>query len=399
MSGDPAATARHQFIERLAKLRQDAGQPSLPALRRLSEKLAGPASARRILTESTTHDILSGKRRGLPTWIWVAAYVRACHAAAQHAELDPARLGSLDDWHRLWAAAWDAARGTDATPLSAPLPTPQTAPHAGLATVPHPVAEIAPRPLEIAPHPGSAAKPPAALETAPQATLQRAPRSVPLPAAHALVQPSVRPIAAAATAASSVTSSAMATLPPPPQRTRSDPGSESPECLAEFGPIGQRGETLKRYLRAFGVLGGRLLVLAEDGDSAAAYRLGVLLSCDGRPQEGLAWLERAARDGVSDASHLSDERVPTLAAEAAYQLGQASDRAGDSDAALVYYKVAANCGHAKAAYHAGTNLTSAGEPFAAGYWFGKAVHLGHPDADQHLNDIYDQVRDDLNTPP
>ncbi len=61
--------------------------------------------------------------------------------------------------------------------------------------------------------------------------------------------------------------------------------------------------------------------------------------------------------------------------------------------------MAANCGHAKAAYHAGTNLTSAGEPFAAGYWFGKAVHLGHPDADQHLNDIYDQVRDDLNTPP
>jgi len=372
MSGDPAATARRQFIDKLAKLRQDAGQPSLPALRRLSEKLAGPASGRRVLTESTTHDILTGKRRGLPSWIWVAAYVRACQAAAEQAELNPARLGSLDDWHKLWAAAWDAARGDnsaradDSAPLSAPVFTSQTVPHSALETAQHAVAQHA----------------------------------VAQPAVQALAQPRVQPIAASATgSASSAAPSTMATLPPPPVRTRANPGGDSAENLTEFGPVAQRGETLKRYLRSFGMLGGRLLVLAEDGDHAAAYRLGVLLFCDGRPQEGLAWLEQAAREGVGDAAYLSDERDLALTAEVAYQLGQASDRAGDSDAALVYYKVAANCGHVEAAYQAGTNLTSAGEPFAAGYWFGKAAHLGHPDADKHLNDIYDQVRGDMNTPP
>ncbi len=139
--------------------------------------------------------------------------------------------------------------------------------------------------------------------------------------------------------------------------------------------------------------------MAEGGDADAAYRLGVLLSCDGHPREGLAWLEQAARGGIGDAARLCQHRGRGVAADAAYQLGMASELEGDTEAALVYYQRAANCDHAEAAYRTGTNLTSAGDPWTAGYWLGKAASLGHPDAEQHLDDIFDQVRGDMNTPP
>ena len=66
MNGDRAAVCQ-RFAERLRRLRRDAGQPSLSTLRRLSERLAAPAIGPRVvLTESTTHDILTGHRRRLP---------------------------------------------------------------------------------------------------------------------------------------------------------------------------------------------------------------------------------------------------------------------------------------------------------------------------------------------
>ncbi len=290
-----------------------------------------------MLTESTTHDILAGKRRKLPAWPWVAVYVRACHAARERTGLDTAPLGSVGHWHQLWTAAYDACQPSGN-------PTGDHDPGGGTARDSHP-----------------------------QAILRAPGQADPVTA----VQPS----------------------PPSPPPNRTHPGDDSPEDVNEFGPPAQRPETLNRYLRSFGRPGGRLLALAEGGDADAAYRLGILLSCDGHPCEGLAWLERAARGGIGDAARLCEQRDFAVAADAAYQLGMASEQAGDAEAALVYYKHAAECGHAEAAYRTGTNLTDAGDPWTAGYWLGKAASLGHPDADKHLDDIYDQVRGDMNTPP
>lgn len=320
------ATAVRDFVDRLAKLRRAAGQPSLPDLRKLSERLACRANGWRVLAESTAHDILTGKRHRLPGWPWVLAYVRACHAAAEQGGIDPARLGSLEDWHRIWIAAGDAAQ------------------------------------------PARAATPgPAAGQAAPE---------VP---GHGAAQPTV--------------------IAPPPPRTRTHAAEDTPAYLIEFGPAAQRSETLNRYLRGFGLLGGRLLTRAEGGDEHAAYCLGVLLSCDGHPVEGLAWLERAAREGVSQAAHLCGHRDITVVADAAYLLGKDSEQAGDMAAALIYYECAAKRGHAEAAYLTGARLTSAGDRWTAGYWLARAASLGHPDADQHLDDILDEVRGDINTPP
>jgi len=347
MNSDRAAMACQSFAERLRRLRQEAGQPSLYMLRRLSERLAVPANGQPVLTESTTHDILAGKRRKLPSWAWVAAYVRACHAAREQTGLDPVALGSVEHWHQIWAAAYDAC---------------QPGAHAGRD-------DPADRHL--------AGRDPAGT-----------PLADPPPASP---PPPGRDLASTGSVGTGRAS--------PDPENWPHLGDGSPEYVSEFGPAAQRTETLNRYLRSFGRPGGRLLARAEGGDPAAAYPLGVLLACCGRPHEGLAWLEQAARGGIGDAARLCSRHDRDAAADAAYRLGADSEMAGDMEAALVYYEHAANCDHAEAAYRAGVILTNAGDPWTAGYWLGKAASRGHPDADQHLDDIYDQVRGDMNTPP
>jgi tetratricopeptide (TPR) repeat protein len=316
MSSTPARPSHQAFIDQLRKLRRDCGNPSYAQLRRLSQQCARPGLRLRELTETTTQEILAGKRTGLPDWAWVAAYVTACRAAAAELALDPARLGTIEDWHRIWAAAHDTTQ-----PYSAPIPRDHTT-----------------------------------------------------PAAHGT------PLAAILT-------------PPPP---RPKPADGCDEYTTEFGPAAGRSQTLGRYLRYFGKLGGRLLIAAEDNDPAAAYRIGVLLWCDGHPKEGLAWLDKATRAGNSDAAALCHALSRAEAAEAAYQLGQAADRDGDYDGALTYFEKAAKCGHADAAYRAGANLTDAGDPFAAGYWLNTAARLGHPNAGQEFEKNYRRVRRDMN---
>jgi tetratricopeptide (TPR) repeat protein len=313
MSNTSTRPAHQAFIARLRKLRRDCGNPSYAELRRLSQQSARPGLRLRVLTETTTQEILAGKRAGLPDWAWVAAFVEACRAAAAELALDPARLGTVDDWHHIWSAAHDTAHPTT--------PTEQASAPSGRGAAP--------------------------------------PARDPLP-------------------------------PPPPPQPR--PDDDPAEYDAEFGPAAERSQTLNRYLRSFGKLGGRLLIKAENNDPAAAYRIGVLLWCDGRRAEGLAWLEQATRAGISEAAALCAAPSQAAVAEAAYQLGQASDRDGDPAAALTYYQKAAKCGHAEAAYRTGAKLTDAGDPFTAGYWLDKAARLGHPDADRQFEDVYRRVR-------
>ncbi|HEX6472379.1 MAG TPA: helix-turn-helix transcriptional regulator [Streptosporangiaceae bacterium] len=112
--------ALHDFIEQLATLREDAGGPSLPALRRLSEQ-ARPHAGRapRVLAESTTHEILCHKRKRWPEWEWVASFVSACLLFAQDAAgVDARQLGDLGQWRSRFLAARTSDRAGSVTPMA-----------------------------------------------------------------------------------------------------------------------------------------------------------------------------------------------------------------------------------------------------------------------------------------
>ncbi|MFI6500368.1 hypothetical protein [Nonomuraea typhae] len=134
MIQDLRAATRSDFIEQLNELRERSGNPTLHELQRLSRRIGGRVGQYRELAKSTTHDILTHKRKRLPDWWWVSLFVSACHLAAEQHHLQHEPLGNLDDWN----ARWRAARAC----LPAP-PYPET-------TQPHP---RAPEPLRDGPTP------------------------------------------------------------------------------------------------------------------------------------------------------------------------------------------------------------------------------------------------------
>ncbi|GAB2953210.1 hypothetical protein ACFMQL_37540 [Nonomuraea fastidiosa] len=95
----PHNPAHRAFIDQLNRLREQAGNPPLSHLRRLSRRRLPNGREGRELAPSTTQEILSGKRRHLPQWSWVVSFVAACHEAAREGNLD---LGPMD------LAAWSA---------------------------------------------------------------------------------------------------------------------------------------------------------------------------------------------------------------------------------------------------------------------------------------------------
>jgi pSer/pThr/pTyr-binding forkhead associated (FHA) protein len=88
--------AAESLVSDLNSLRRAAGSPSLGQLVRLSQDK---------LAKATLDDHLSGRRKRLPPWSLVSAYVRACHDAATETGLDARRLGTIDDWQARWTAA------------------------------------------------------------------------------------------------------------------------------------------------------------------------------------------------------------------------------------------------------------------------------------------------------
>ncbi|MEO3810697.1 hypothetical protein ABGB17_16980 [Sphaerisporangium sp. B11E5] len=119
-----AAPADVAFVAELNELREQAGSPPYSELRRLSSR-TGEGRGHRELAESTTHDILTGKRERLPPWPWVASYVAACRLAARETGLDVDALGDIKDWHAKWLAARAApvvAPAMSASAASAVLP-------------------------------------------------------------------------------------------------------------------------------------------------------------------------------------------------------------------------------------------------------------------------------------
>lgn len=106
-----SAAALQNFIEQLNELYQRAGPPKLSRLRQLSEQVVvrQGVTGLRVLAESTTSDILSGKRSRFPDWPWVASFVTACWMAATETAIDPGHLGSVEEWRIRYRKARSAA--------------------------------------------------------------------------------------------------------------------------------------------------------------------------------------------------------------------------------------------------------------------------------------------------
>jgi hypothetical protein len=116
MRDSERAASLQNFIEQLNELYQRAGPPKLSRLRQLSEQVVvgQGVTGLRVLAESTTSDILSGKRRRFPEWPWVASFVTACWMAATETAIDPGQLGSVEEWRvRFRKARADAERQAD----------------------------------------------------------------------------------------------------------------------------------------------------------------------------------------------------------------------------------------------------------------------------------------------
>ena len=106
-----SAAALRNFVEQLNELYQRAGPPKLSRLRQLSEQVVvrQGVTGLRVLAESTTSDILSGKRTRFPDWPWVASFVTACWMAATETAIDPGHLGSVEEWRIRYRKARNAA--------------------------------------------------------------------------------------------------------------------------------------------------------------------------------------------------------------------------------------------------------------------------------------------------
>jgi hypothetical protein len=122
------AAALREFVAQLNELYQRAGPPKLSRLRQLSEQVVvnQGVTGLRVLAESTTSDILSGKRTRFPEWPWVASFVTACWMAATETAIDPGQLGSVEEWRIRFRKARSAA-GEPVTgeALAAPVAAPE----------------------------------------------------------------------------------------------------------------------------------------------------------------------------------------------------------------------------------------------------------------------------------
>ncbi|WP_328709466.1 hypothetical protein [Microbispora hainanensis] len=107
MTEEARVAACRAFLAQLNTLHEQAGSPTMSELEKLSGGTGNNGHQPRLLTRSTTHDILRGKRKKVPSWPWVASFVTACHAAAEQTGLPTETMGTLTDWH----ARWRAARG------------------------------------------------------------------------------------------------------------------------------------------------------------------------------------------------------------------------------------------------------------------------------------------------
>ncbi|MEU5881439.1 hypothetical protein [Spirillospora sp. NPDC047279] len=319
------------FVADLDQAREAVGAPSFERMEDRSRDFTGdelnPHLRIRLVAASTTHDILSGKRRRLPPWAWVHSYVAVLRLIALEDGLDPeTTAGSIADWKRRHETARDLIREHGAPPLSAPVP----ADASGY--------------IDLAPADGMDVT---GLRSRTDGSWQS-----------------------------------------PGSGARGVPRSPSPHPDAAPPDLEPAPERARRYAAAYGRTGLRLLRHAEAGDGEARFRLATLLACDDHVNEAEHWLRRADVAGYAcSGDPAGDEEVPhyLAAAEAAYQIGLEYEEARLPSSALLFYERAARNGHTAAAYRAGLHHVEADAPWAAFKMFSRAASNGHPDARQELD--------------
>ncbi|MEU4834106.1 hypothetical protein [Streptosporangium sp. NPDC023615] len=290
--------ALRAFVDQLNELYERAGSPALAHLDAISKRLCEDDQDRTLPT-STTHDILSGKRKRAPQWAWVSCFVAACTIAADRTGLNVRDMGDAE----AWAQRWHTARGTRRA-RPAPPATPQrpiTAQAGSPAPVPHlaqqpAVAPLTPTPAPVTPAPVTSAP----LTPAPALSVQAA----------------------------------------TPRR---------PAALAVFAPL---TEEHQRLLQIYGRTGTRLLEHSQEDNGEDCMRLAVIALLRGWPPEALHWLRRASDAGQSDAAGLfNDPHRLQVAAELACRYGRHYQCFPTKlSVAMFFYRLAADHGHAEAAY-------------------------------------------------
>jgi hypothetical protein len=92
------------FVDDLRRVLRAVGGPSYAKLDHLSAQVVRqrpPGSFSLVtLPSSTTSEILSGQRKQVPKWPWVLTFLTVLQVAAQQGGIDPAVVGTLDEWQR-----------------------------------------------------------------------------------------------------------------------------------------------------------------------------------------------------------------------------------------------------------------------------------------------------------
>ncbi|MFC5748370.1 hypothetical protein [Actinomadura rugatobispora] len=362
-----------EFVQDLIELREACGSPSLRDLASFSRKAqarhANELAGLQELSATAISDVLARRRKRPPAWSWVASYVLACQSYARGSGAwpeDPG-LGSLPGWHRRYRAVRAATlplavldEALIGASMSALIESLTAELDSGSAEE-----DVESRPETAhdlpGPEPGEDSARAKPTERSPSSRSDR--RVQPPPTAEAKW------------------------LPPREENKPEavDEARRGPYLVDDWTAGGAlESMTGRRYRALFGVHGLDLLNAAEAGDMDAACRLGLLLLCERRTAEGIAWLESAAAAGDVVAEvfvHADPVWRTRLAAQLAYELtlpgyGDAWRRDdGRPTGAETYYRSASRTGHPGATYHLALMFRARGDDLTALHLFSRASQL------------------------
>ncbi|MFF5265450.1 tetratricopeptide repeat protein [Actinomadura viridis] len=349
-------------------LRVQSGDPSLRTLERLSLQVVADykeagLDLRTLSLATLSNQLRPGSpRKKPPPWPWVATFVLTCqrHAVTVGLARSDPGVSTLSQWNVMLQAVFRGGQegaGRHARPLpgmSTPADGTPQRPLGPSAPEPAPAAEQ-PRPRQDGANSGDGDA---------LGVRDADPRDGGAgPAAHA------RGVRAGAGGVD---------LLARPSQTMQSLKAATEELIQDYvgDPEGDPSLTDQRMFTLYGQAGVRLVRAAEKEDPEACFGLGVLLCVDERPQESLAWLMKAERQGHQSASSMIESLAPVSAATRhAYRLGRRALAAGDKEAAQVFLERAAARRHADAAFQLGSAL--ADDPEQAVQWFKRAADLGH----------------------
>jgi Domain of unknown function (DUF5753) len=102
------------FIEEMRRLHLQAGRPTLKEMEDISKQ-----TGLRELPQSTTHDILTGKRLGIPALPLLISFVTVCRICAERTRARLDQLDTVEDWRERWYRASRASIDTAPWPVNA----------------------------------------------------------------------------------------------------------------------------------------------------------------------------------------------------------------------------------------------------------------------------------------